>query len=186
LRGLTLHGEIRQQRTEGDPALFNAYSSSELPRAEGIMSKSSPMGIANSAMPSRLLAMHFCSRLCFRLCHRLIAAGDHTGRCWPRRWLNGPVLGRFWDLKGISVPTVACGEGVGSTTGPCWTVFGTSGAPTFRTIALGEIGGTPDCVAGELAREKITAALAVAPTAHATNVTKRVRRVSPRASAHSE
>src|SRR5262249_25176709 len=48
------------------------------PRAERIVRKSSPIGIANSAMPSRLLAMHSCSMLCFRLCHRLIAGGYHT------------------------------------------------------------------------------------------------------------
>src|SRR5262249_24604098 len=101
----------------------------------------------------------------------------------------GPT-GLFWTAFGASKApafrTVACGEGVGSTTGPSWTVFGTARALTFRTIALGEIGDTPDCVVGELAREKITAALAVAPTAHATYVTKRVRRVSRRVSAHSE
>ena len=69
-----------------------------------IVRKSSPIGIANSAMPSRLLAMHFCLMLCFRLCHLLIAAGYHTGDCWPRRWLNGFTLGGFWDPKSTSVP----------------------------------------------------------------------------------
>src|SRR5262249_39687847 len=89
---------------EGDPALFNTYSGFVLPRAERIVRKSSPIGIANSAMPSRLLAMHFCSTLCFRLCHPLIAAGDHTGCCWPRRWPNGFILGGFWDLSSTSIP----------------------------------------------------------------------------------
>jgi hypothetical protein len=179
LRWLTLHEEVKQQHAEGDPALFNTCSSSGLPRAERIVRKSSPIGIANSAMPSRLLAMHFCSRLCFRLCHRRVAAGDHTG---PRRWLNCA----FGTSMVPAFRTVACGDGVGLTWGPPWTVFGSSGAPTFRTIALGENGGALDCVVGEPAREKITAALAVAPTAQATSVTKSVRRVSPRASAHSE
>ena len=150
------------------------------PRAERIVRKSSPIGIANSAMPSRLLAMHSCSMLCFRLCHRLIAGGYAT---LAQRAHFGTAFGAS---KAPAFRTVACGERFGSTWGPPWTVFGISGAATFRTIALGEIGGTPDCVVAELAREKITAALAVAPTAHATNVAKRVRRVSPRASAHSE
>jgi hypothetical protein len=100
--------EIKQQHTEGDCALFNTYSSSVLPRAErfrpGIVRKSSPIGIANSARPSRLLAMHSCSMLCFRLCHRLIAGGYHTVRCWLRCWLNGLILGGFWDPKSTSVP----------------------------------------------------------------------------------
>jgi hypothetical protein len=54
-------------------------SRSVLPRAErfrpNIVRKSSPIRIANSAMPSRLLAMHFCLMLYFRLCHLLILGG---------------------------------------------------------------------------------------------------------------
>src|SRR5262249_58491597 len=105
---LSLHGESKKQHTEGDCALFNTYSSSALPRAERlrprIVCKSSPIGIANSAMPSRLLAMHSCSMLCFRLCHRLIAGGYHTVRCCLRRWLIGFILNGFWGLKSASVP----------------------------------------------------------------------------------
>ena len=81
---------------------------SVLPRAERfrprIVRKSSPIGIANSAMPSGLLAMHSCSMLCFRLCHRLIAGGHHTVRCWLRRWLNGLILDGFWGLRSTDIP----------------------------------------------------------------------------------
>jgi hypothetical protein len=77
----------------------------------------------------------------------------------------------FGTPEGSAFRTI---EVVGSTAGPPWAVFGASEAPTFRTIACGEIDGTPGCTVGELAREKITAALATAATAHATNVTKRV------------
>jgi hypothetical protein len=45
-----------------------------------------------------------------------------------------------------------------------------------RTIARGEIDETSGCVVTEPTRDKITAALAVAPTAVATNETKRTCR----------
>src|SRR5262249_38999149 len=121
---LSLHGESKKQHTEGDCALFNTYSSSALPRAERfrprVVRKSSPIGIANSAMPSRLLAMHSCSMLCFRLCHRLIAGGYATS---AQRAHFGTA---FEASKAPAFRTVACGERFGSTWGPPWTVFGTS------------------------------------------------------------
>src|SRR6516165_6443079 len=40
-------------------------------------------------------------------------------------------VGAFEAPKAPTFRTVACGERVGSTTGPPWTVFGTSGALTF-------------------------------------------------------
>ena len=133
--------------------------------------------VAGYALPARCSAS-VCVTGSSRADTILFAAGCDVGS-----------TGSFWMAFGASKApafrTVVCGERVGSTWGPPWTVFASSGAPTFRTIALDEIGGMPDCVVGELAREKITAALAVAPTAHATNVTKRVRRVLPRVSAHS-
>jgi len=46
--------------------------------------------------------------------------------------------------------------------------------PAVRTIARGELEDTLCCIVGEPARDKITAPLAVAPIAHATNGTKRV------------
>ena len=66
----------------------------------------------------------------------------------------------------------AGGSGV-STMGRSWAVLVGSEVPAFRTIARGEIVDTPGCVMGEPTRDKITAPLAVAPTAHATNGTKR-------------
>jgi hypothetical protein len=71
--------------------------------------------------------------------------------------------------------TIVCGEGTVPIIAPLfWAFFWSSDAATFRTIARGEIDGTPGCVAGELARDKMTAVLPVAPTAHATSVTRRV------------
>lgn len=86
------------------------------------------------------------------------------------------TLGFSWAVLDTSEApvfrTIAPGEGVVSTMGPSWVALG--GSEAFLTIARGEIDGAPGSVMGELARNKMTAALAVAPTAHATNVTKRV------------
>jgi hypothetical protein len=51
--------------------------------------------------------------------------------------------------------------------------LGISKVPAFRTIARAEINGMPDSVTGEPARDKMTAALAAAPIAHATDATKK-------------
>lgn len=57
----------------------------------------------------------------------------------------------------------------------------------LRTIARCEIDGALGCIEGEPTKNKITAPLAVAPTAHATNTAKmgRLER-PPRAWPHSE
>jgi hypothetical protein len=68
---------------------------------------------------------------------------------------------------------VTDGRGGVSTMGRSWAFLVGSEVPAFRTIARGEIEDTPGCVIGEPTSDKITAALAVAPTAHATDGTKR-------------
>jgi len=70
-------------------------------------------------------------------------------------------------------PVTAGGSGV-STVGRSWAVLVGSEVPAFRTIARGEIEDMPGCVVEEPTKDKITAPLAVAPRAHATNGTKKV------------
>jgi hypothetical protein len=73
----------------------------------------------------------------------------------------------------------------GDSMGRSWKGLADSKVTTFRTIAEGEIGGTPVCVKGKSPRDKITDALVVAPIAHATNTTKTWER-SRRTGANSE
>jgi hypothetical protein len=93
----------------GEARVAPRISTSGLPRPERfrrkIVRKSWPIWLANSAMLSRLLAMHFCLMHCFRLCHRLIMAGYNAGRRWRRRWFkHWPILGGFGGLRSTSVP----------------------------------------------------------------------------------
>jgi hypothetical protein len=81
---------------------------------------------------------------CFRLRDWLVAVKYRFGRRWlPRGFNQRPILNGFGAVL------------------------------AFRTIARAEVDGMPDSVTGEPTRDKMTAALAAAPTAQATDATKK-------------
>jgi hypothetical protein len=101
------------------------------------------------------------TRPCFRNCRLCTSDGCSSSIC---------VTG---SSRSGTIPVAASRIGV-STMGLVCRAFVSSAALAVRTIGRGDIGGTLACVTGKSTRDKITAALAVAPTAHATNVTKTV------------
>jgi hypothetical protein len=72
-----------------------------------------------------------------------------------------------------------------SATARSWAVLVGSQVLTLRTIPGAATGGTPVCMIGKSPRDKINAALVVAPNAHATDTTKIGAR-SRRTAAHPE
>jgi hypothetical protein len=71
------------------------------------------------------------------------------------------------------LPVIADGGGI-STLARSWVFSAASGVVAVRTIALGEIEDLLGALTGESIGDKITAPLAAATTAHATNEIKRL------------